>query len=179
MFVQGSSYWQMLPRTCSASGLKWLVSIGIYVCGPKQFFNSTLAIDSPFSYNRGRTSRQIYRPALPLLSPVTISSSSKSRIFLYNAHLALSICLDGWHNYPHKRIGKYCSKLELALEVRALTIAVCRTRQQADLLQTGKEWNMRELRFRRGSPLACGVMGIVSSNPFTVHFKFYANNNSV
>ena len=29
--------------------------------------------------------------SLPLLSPETLSSSSKSRIFLYNAHLALLI----------------------------------------------------------------------------------------
>ena len=47
-----------------------------------------------FSNIRGRTSRQIYRLALPLLSPETLSSSSKSRIFLYNVHLALFVRMD-------------------------------------------------------------------------------------
>ena len=44
-----------------------------------------------FSNIRGRTSRRIYRLALPLRAPKTLSSSSKSRIFLYNAHLALFV----------------------------------------------------------------------------------------
>ena len=65
-----------------------------YICGQQKILNRTLAIDSPFSNIRGRTSRQIYRIALPLLSPATISSSSKSRIFLYNVHLALFVQMD-------------------------------------------------------------------------------------
>ena len=40
---------------------------------------------------RGRTSRRIYRLALPLLSLETLSSLSKLRIFLVNAHLALFV----------------------------------------------------------------------------------------
>ena len=40
-----------------------------------------------FSNICGRTSHRIYRLALPLLSPETLSSSSKLWIFLYNAHL--------------------------------------------------------------------------------------------
>ena len=47
-----------------------------------------------FSNIRGRTSRQIYRLALPLLSPETLSLLSKSRIFLYNVHLALFVRMD-------------------------------------------------------------------------------------
>ena len=47
-----------------------------------------------FSNIRGRTSRRIYRLALPLRTPETFSSSSKSRIFLYNAHLALFVLMD-------------------------------------------------------------------------------------
>ena len=43
---------------------------------------SYLAIDSPFSNIHGRTSRQIYRLALLLLSPEMLSSLSKLRIFL-------------------------------------------------------------------------------------------------
>ena len=53
----------------------------------------------------GRTSRRIYRLALLLRTPETLSSSSKSRIFLYNVHLALFSY--GRHNYPHKYLGKY------------------------------------------------------------------------
>ena len=34
------------------------------------------------------------------------------------------------------------------------------TRQQAESLRTGKECECEELRFRRGSLLACGVIGI-------------------
>ena len=41
-----------------------------------------------------RTSRRIYRLALPLHAPETLSSESKSRIFLYNAHLALFVLMD-------------------------------------------------------------------------------------
>ena len=47
-----------------------------------------------FSNIHGRTSRLIYTLALPLLSPEMLSSSSKSRIFLYNAHLALFVRMD-------------------------------------------------------------------------------------
>ena len=47
-----------------------------------------------FSNIRGRTSRQIYRLALPLLSPEMLSLLSKSRIFLYNVHLALFVRMD-------------------------------------------------------------------------------------
>ena len=60
----------------------------------------------------------MYRLALPLLSPETLSLSSKSRIFLYNAHLALY--LSGWTTQlPAQMNWKVLSfsKLELALEV--------------------------------------------------------------
>ena len=59
-----------------------------------------------------RTSRRIYRLALPLFSPETLSTSSKSRIFLYKVHLGLFV-----HYNMHKCIGKYCHLLEV---VRAL-----------------------------------------------------------
>ena len=55
------------------------------------------------------------------------------------------------------------SELELALEVSALPspFADHTTRES---LQTGKECEYEELRFRRGSPLACGIMGSVCSS---------------
>ena len=58
-----------------------------------------------FSNILGRTFRQIYRLALPLLSPEMLSSLSESKIFLCNVHLAL---LSGWMTQlPAKRIGRY------------------------------------------------------------------------
>ena len=54
-------------------------------------FESYFSDQFTFSNIHDRTSRRISRLALPLLSPETHSSSSKSRIFLYNAHLALSV----------------------------------------------------------------------------------------
>ena len=47
-----------------------------------------------FSNISVRTSRRIYRLALPLHAPETLSTSSKSRIYLYNAHLALFVQMD-------------------------------------------------------------------------------------
>ena len=47
-----------------------------------------------FSNIRGKKTRRIYRLALPLFSPETLSSSSKSSISLYNAHLALFVRMD-------------------------------------------------------------------------------------
>ena len=70
------------------------MSTGMF--GQQKNLNRTLAIDSPF-----QDSHQIYRL---LLSPETLSSSIKSRIFLYNVHLALFVQMDDT-NYPHKRIG--------------------------------------------------------------------------
>ena len=43
------------------------VGVHIYVCGPNNFLNRTLAIT--VSNIRCTTSRRIYKPALPLLSP--------------------------------------------------------------------------------------------------------------
>ena len=76
----------------------------IYDCEPKKsYFSDRLT----FSNIRGRTSHQIYRLALPLLSPETLSSSSKSRIFLYIAHLALFVWKDDTftqlkYNFRHR-----------------------------------------------------------------------------
>ena len=55
-------------------------------------------------------------------------------------------------------IGKYhhFSKLELALEVRALLSPFAD--QTTESLQTGKYCECEELHFIRGSPLACGAI---------------------
>ena len=51
----------------------------------QSYFNDRLT----FSNIRSRTSRGIYRLALPLHAPETLSSLSKSRIAIFNAHLTL------------------------------------------------------------------------------------------
>ena len=70
------------------SGLVSIYIIYTYVCGQKKsYFSDRLT----YSNIHGRTFRQIYRLALLLRAPETLSSSSKSRIFLYNANLALFV----------------------------------------------------------------------------------------
>ena len=61
----------------------------VWVIVDTKKLNHTLAIGLTFS-----NIDFIYRLALPLLSPETLSSLSKSRIFLYNAHLALFVRMD-------------------------------------------------------------------------------------
>ena len=50
-----------------------------------------------------RTSRRIYRLALVLYAPETLSSLSKSRISIFNAHLTLLVR----EMTSHNSIGKY------------------------------------------------------------------------
>ena len=90
--------------------------VGIYVCGQKNL-NRNFSDRLTFSNIHSRTSRRIYRLALPLRAPEKLSSS-KSRIFLYNAHLALFVRMDDTFT-QHKCIGKYhhlFSKLELVFQ---------------------------------------------------------------
>ena len=74
-----------------------MIGAGVYiyiVCGQKKL-NRTLAIDSPFqTFAVGLLVKVIYRLALSLHGPETLSSSTKSRIFLYNVHLALFVQMD-------------------------------------------------------------------------------------
>ena len=56
-----------------------------------------------FSNIRNRTSRRIFRLALPLSTPEKLSSLSKSRISIFNAHLTLFVRTMTSHN----SIGKY------------------------------------------------------------------------
>ena len=53
--------------------------------------------------NIRRTSRRIYRLALPLHAPETLSSLSKSRISIFNAHLTLFVR----RMMSNNSIGKY------------------------------------------------------------------------
>ena len=66
-----------------------LFSLLVHIClWKKKYLNRTLAIDSPFSNIRSRTSRRIYRLVLPLRAPEMLSSLSKSRISIFNAQEA-------------------------------------------------------------------------------------------
>ena len=67
-----------------------------YTCfvDQKKNLNCTLAINSPFQTFMVGLLVEFYRLVLPLLSPEMLSSSSISRIFIYNAHLALFVRMD-------------------------------------------------------------------------------------
>ena len=69
----------------------------------KKIFESYFRDRLTFSNIRSRTSRGIYRLALPLRAPETLSSLSKSRISIFNAHLTLFVRRMTSHN----SIGKY------------------------------------------------------------------------
>ena len=130
-------------------------------------FESYFSDQLIFSNIRGRTFRRMYRLALPLHAPETFSSSNKSRIFLYKL-MRTFLYLSGWMTQLPTQTHRYVSsfsKLELALEVRALpSHRRLQTRQQEESLQTGKECEYEELRFRSCSPLACRVIGIACSS---------------
>ena len=77
------------------AGVHIYVYIYVYICmWTKKKFESYFCDRLTFSNIRGRTSRRIYRLALPLCAPETLSSLSKSRIFLYNVHLSLFVRMD-------------------------------------------------------------------------------------
>ena len=68
--------------------------------------NRALAINSLFQTST-RTCHQIYRLVLPLRSPETLSLLRKSRISLFNVHLAL-IVQRMTQLWSHNPIGKCC-----------------------------------------------------------------------
>ena len=76
--------------------------VHIYVCSRK-IFESYFRDRLTFSNIDSRTSRRIYRLALLLRAPETLSSLSKSRISIFNAHLTLLVRKMTSHN----SIGKY------------------------------------------------------------------------
>ena len=69
----------------------------------EKIFESYFSDQLTFSHIRSRTSRRIYRPALVLRAQEKLSSLSKSRISIFNTHLALFV-----HRMTsHNSIGKY------------------------------------------------------------------------
>ena len=80
------------------------IYIYIYIClCLKKKFESYFRDRLTFSNVDSRTSRRIYRLALLLRAPETLSSLSKSRISILNAHLTLLVRKMTSHN----SIGKY------------------------------------------------------------------------
>ena len=84
------------------SGVKWSVVVSICLW-TKKIFESYFRDRLTFSNICSRTSRRIYRLALPLRTPETLSLLSKSRISIFNAHLTLFVRRMTSHN----SIGKY------------------------------------------------------------------------
>ena len=79
-----------------------LYKYNIYVCGRKKKFESYFRNRLTFSNIRSRTSRRIYRLALPLRAPKMLSLR-KSRISIFNAHLTVFV-----HRMTsHNSIGRY------------------------------------------------------------------------
>ena len=78
------------------------VHIYIYLWSKKKF-ESYFRDQLTFSNVDSRTSRRIYRLALLLRAPETLSSLSKSRISIFNAHFTLLVR----KMMSHNSIGKY------------------------------------------------------------------------
>ena len=97
--------------SCMSRGLCDRAGVHIYICFLKieSYFSDRLT----FSNIRSRTSCQIYRLALPLRAPETLSSLNKSRISIFNAHLALFVRRMTSHN----SIGRYSHISKLTLEL--------------------------------------------------------------
>ena len=78
--------------------------VHIYIClWSKKIFESYFRDRLTFSNIDSRTSRRIYRLALLLRTPETLSSLRKSRISIFNVHLTLLVRKMTSHN----SIGKY------------------------------------------------------------------------
>ena len=70
----------------------YVINIYIYIClWTKTIFESYFSDRLTFSNIHSRTSPRIYRLALPLRAPEMLSSLSKSRISIFNAHLTLFV----------------------------------------------------------------------------------------
>ena len=82
---------------------RYVINIYIYILWSKKIFESYFRDRLTFSNIDSRTSRRIYRLALLLRAPEMLSSLSKSRISIFNAHLTLLVRKMTSHN----SIGKY------------------------------------------------------------------------
>ena len=96
-----------------------------------------------FSNIHGKSFCRIYRLALPLCTPETLSLLSKSRIFLYNVHLALFV-RRMTQLRSHKLIGKYRHLANLpGTSLGNNAITVCRPDNKQNCCGLGKNVNVR------------------------------------
>ena len=80
-----------------------VIGCGVHMFMNEKIFESYFRDRLTFSNIRSRTSRRIYRVVILLRAPETLSSLSKSRISIFNAHLTLFVPRMKSHN----SIGKY------------------------------------------------------------------------
>ena len=85
-----------------------VIGVIVHMFVDQKKLNRTLAIDSPFqTFAVGPLVEFMDYVALSLHTPETLSSLSKTKISLFNAHLALFVrrMTQLW---SHNSIGKYC-----------------------------------------------------------------------
>ena len=99
-----SSIFIITPHTQRERGYVIWSGVHIYIClWSKKIFESYFRNRLTFSNIRSRTSPRIYRLALPLRAPKMLSSLSKSRFSIFNAHFTLFVR----RMMSHNSIGKY------------------------------------------------------------------------
>ena len=108
----------LLPARASDQGKVIGVGVHIYICGHQKKFESYFSDRLTFSNIRGRTSRRIYRLALPPLSPEMLSSLSKLRIFLF-------ICIYIWTHLYHVLICHYSMMLNIHRHIECFITVFC------------------------------------------------------
>ena len=115
-------------------GVHIYIYIYIYMSMVEKKFESYFRDRLTFSNVDSRTSRQIYRLALLLRAPETLSLLSKSRISIFNAHLTLLVRKMASHN----SIGKYRHLVNWL----GTCLGTERRRLQTRLVEcrTGKKW---------------------------------------
>ena len=129
----------------------------VYIClWTKKIFESYFRDRLTFSNIDSRTSRQIYRLALLLRAPETLSSLSKSRISIFNAHLTLLVR----RMMSHNSIGKYRHLVNWL----GICLGTERRRLQTRLViecRTGKKW-------MSGAPLFTLVIFLKLNNIYNI-----------
>ena len=92
----------LLLHMRSSSGGKVIGLVSIYMFVDEKIFELYFSDRLTFSNIRSRTSCRIYRLAQPLCTPETLSSLSKSRISIFNAHPTLFVRRMTSHNSVSK-----------------------------------------------------------------------------
>ena len=121
-----------------------MIGAGVHMFVDEKKFESYFSDRLTFSNIRSRTTRRIYRLAVPLRAPEMLCSLSKSSISILNAHLTLFVRRMTSHN----SIGKYRHLVKLTWNL-PWNGRHWQTRQ-VESLQNWKEvnvWSSAEKRF--------------------------------